>query len=225
MKSPKKAKPAVKVPTGDSIPANPWQNHRLAERFSYPGEGLKLPTPETLALIAAAASAGREMTPETAEEASDYAIFLWLMATERHNLTLRVKRSKEKGWHKHTSLLHAAKALGIPIPEDPFPSFDDFLRCVVNAKTPADSAKRLRDFFRAEVKSERGHEDEAAADARYVTYREKCEKRTLDATTWLLWAKDYRKWWKDCKAVKNRENVRKRSLKNISLDSQKQHLD
>lgn len=213
MKRPKKKKPAVEASTGDSTPPNPWQNHRLAERYSYPGEGLKLPTPETLALIAAAASAGREMTPETAEEASDYAIFLWLMATERLNLTLRVRRSKENGWHKHASHTDIAKALGIQIPEEPFPTFDDFLRLVVKTRTPADAEKRLRDFFRAELKRELGQEDETAALARLGKYR---DKGTFDGTTWLLWAIEYRTWWNERRANTNRENAKSQKLgKNV----------
>src|SRR5437016_1872330 len=99
-----------------------------------------LPSPETLALIGANVARGGSLK---AREAVTYAAELYDEACARleHATKLQDAYSRE-----------AAMFAGIPHPEK-FPApFDDFLRLIVRAKTPADATKRFRDFLRDRLK-------------------------------------------------------------------------
>ncbi|PYJ78630.1 MAG: hypothetical protein DME22_26695, partial [Verrucomicrobia bacterium] len=93
-----------------------------------------------LALIAANVARGGSLKPR---EAIAYAAELYDEACARleHAMKLQDAYTRE-----------ASMFADIPHPEKFPASFDDFLRLIVRAKTPADATKRFRDFLRDRVK-------------------------------------------------------------------------
>ena len=157
--------------------SNSEVTHPLESKYAYPDPKWKIPEPETLARIAAVMFKDNGKPAESAERAVENAYFLWLAATQLHNLTLRVKRARAKGWSNAESLYDIQsksarnvlgvaaqkKFVGIPMP-DKFPAgFDDFLTLIVKGKTLADSVKLLRDFLRADLKEKMDDPAKSAA--------------------------------------------------------------
>ncbi len=94
------------------------------------------PSPETLALIAANVAKGGSLKPV---EAIAYAAELYDEA----------RAKLERAMKYQDAAAHEADAWAdFPQPEKYPAPFGDFLRLIVNAKTPADSTKRFREFLR-----------------------------------------------------------------------------
>jgi hypothetical protein len=153
-----------------------------------------LPSIETLAMIAANVSAGKECEPGPL---IDYAFRLWIGAREklceenRDNNSVQTYDTAMDEWSKNISL-----------PEQFPATFDQFLASVVAAKVPADSMKRFREFLRERVKGEGALELLKEFRSMRFTY-----------DLWVEWAEPYRKWWGKQKskiAQKNQKKRRKR---------------
>lgn len=98
-----------------------------------------------------------------------------------------------------------------PPPKDHFPTYSDFLSRVVKAKTPADSQKRMRDFFRSECPPGRGA-DEFALD------RIKAWKREgfSSPAKWVKLATDYLFWHRKQVADQNSKNRKGKTKKPLA---------
>lgn len=99
------------------------------------------PSPEKLAMIAATLGKGATENPATAIA---YAAKLYDVACAHLESKARLSAAYQAEADKNAAIPQPGK---FPAP------FADFLRLIVNAKTPADSTKRFRDYHRYRVKS------------------------------------------------------------------------
>ena len=92
-----------------------------------------------------------------------------------------------------------------------FPAtLDDFLRLIVRAKTPADSMKRLRDFFRCRH-AEHPNRYRDAADTIAEIKAHDCEGGYFaDFQMWRSKANAYGVWWMNQKSLKASQSAQKR---------------
>jgi hypothetical protein len=170
-----------------------------------------LPSPETLAVIAANFAKGVNLPPAAAV---DYASSLWVESC-RKLYEMRLI---------HECYDSAARASAdFPRP-DKFPAkLDEFLRRVVCAKTPSDSTKRFRDFLRYRV--ERSYRPEHLKEAAEELGKKEIERRMdnevdlnmtryqkrgiLYEASWLSLVGDYRNWWASQKSNSARTSAMK----------------
>jgi hypothetical protein len=108
------------------------------------------------------------------------------------------------------------------LPKPPeFPAtLKDFLRLIVNAKTPADCMQRLRQFLRERgPRSSFWVDNPTPADkadtwvvSRIQAIREEDRKGGFftDQWAWLKLASAYTYWWKEQKSIKASESAKKR---------------
>ncbi len=137
-----------------------------------------LPSVEVLASIAAVVGKGRLAGPEFAVS---YALRLWKCA--------RAALGEELG-EAATDKFHSEieKELWdkLPPPPQDQPTFEQFLKLVVRAKTPADSTKRFRDYLRHNVSE--GEAMSRIAELKGVGFG--------DVFAWLDEAGAYLDWWR-----------------------------
>jgi hypothetical protein len=97
------------------------------------------PSPETLAMIAATLARGGVDNPATsiANAAALYDEARAHLELRDRNLAARQAKAEERA--------------ALPHPKQLPPTFDDILKLIVCAKTPADGTKRFRDYLRAEL--------------------------------------------------------------------------
>jgi hypothetical protein len=168
-------------------------------------DGIKPPTQFELAMLAATVSRGTTQEPL---EAVSYAWELWY---------------ESGGCVQHGGL--AAWALYRSI-EDPavlrswrerghaprkFPAtLDDFLRLIVKAKTPADSMKKLRDFFRHEQAQRPQLYGDPAGRIAEIKAADRAGGYFADFKRWQSMACVYEIWWADQKSLKASNSAKKR---------------
>lgn len=170
----------------------------------------RLPSIEELARLAAIASAGMKKRPS---DAVAYAFKLW---RESHAAIERFS-SEEAGIPGLGSFERtldqidlvqqeqaARKVLRANMSMPPkFPAtLEDFQRLIVKARTPADSTKRLRDFF---CHSFAATEDDPGTAAARLFQRIKDEDKaggSFSKQKWLLLGARYSAWWKDQRSSK-----------------------
>jgi len=168
-----------------------------------PMKPTKTPDIETLALLAAIVGQGMSKCPH---EAVDYAWKLWEESEQvvEHGYAARaLTRGDEtftfgKSWEGR-------------IPKK-FPGrLDDFLRLIVKARTPADSTKRLRDFFSEKSATDDMPDPGAAAAARIQKIKDGDKAGGyFTSTMWRSLAVLYEFWWQKQKSNKARVSAKKR---------------
>lgn len=91
-----------------------------------------------------------------------------------------------------------------------FPAkLDDFLRVVVDAKTPADSFKRLRDFYQYFYQHEEDPERKAIQSLEKIKDADK-QGGYFDVRSWLNLEALYSFWWQKQKSIKARASANQR---------------
>lgn len=163
---------------------------------------VQLPSRSALMLTAAIVSQGATKRPA---DAVNYALRLWVEAGK--TLQAEARANEQLGFE------------GISLPKKFPASLDDFLSLIVRARTPADSMKRLRDFFRdktvADLKTG-GFDGPVTPDdnAQVETAVEQDIKRLGDygisKTKWGALAKHYYGWWARQKSAKSGAAAKKR---------------
>jgi hypothetical protein len=193
-----------------------------------------LPSPASLASIAAVISKGNSLLPSAAV---DYAFDLYRESCARLERAMDEQQARDS----------AGKAAAVPLPTS-FPArLDDFLRLIVKGKTPADSACRFREFLRHRAKRDysphdektRTHqsdsewEEDLAHSRREAALhqerlarlgKEGIEKRIDDeacgalkkfrrkgfksADSWISLAQDFLGWWKRQRSEKARASAK-----------------
>jgi hypothetical protein len=92
-----------------------------------------------------------------------------------------------------------------------FPAtLNDFLRIIVRAKTPADSMKRLRDFFRHEQAENPDLYRDPADRIAEMKARDQDGGYFADFNTWRSLTRIYEGWWRSQKSSKASESASKR---------------
>jgi hypothetical protein len=163
-------------------------------------------------------------------------------STQRKNPADAVKHALEI-WREADKILRDERAAqtqrpfaGIPLPPKFPATLRDFLRLIVNARTPADSIKRFRDFQRQQnrnwlysQKSERqevemqgrtgtqkiapptlGPEDEELIERRTAADIESMQTEPFKKMKWLRLALLYNGWWRAVKSNKAKISAKKR---------------
>jgi hypothetical protein len=164
------------------------------------------PTQFELAMLAATVSHGLDEDPL---RAVGYAWRLWCDAGEvvrRGGGVLALLHERSiydpavvKGWRESGSA--PAK----------FPAtLDNFLRLIVKGKTPADSTKRLRDFFRYEQTRWPQLYGEPAGRIAEIKAADQAGGYFTDFKCWYLMASGYEGWWEDQKSLKASASGKKR---------------
>lgn len=162
------------------------------------------PTQFELAMLAATVARGEEEPLATV----DYAWKLWCDSGEvlqcDGTATLFLERavndpSVRKSWSDAGKMPRKFPA-----------TLDDFLRLIVRARTPADSMKRLRDFFRyQQAKNPDLHRDPVDRIAK-MKVRDKEEGYFADFKRWQSGACVYEIWWDSQKSSKASDSASKR---------------
>lgn len=175
-----------------------------------------LPTPETLAMIAAT---GIRDPNESAMIAVDRAYGLWSASCEK----LQVAEGTQAYYDQAAKFTE-----GIPRPATFPATLAEFLALVVNAKTPADSTKRFRDFLRYRAlrscqhdRSVKAARDDKARKAQVEKLMAEYGEREVSQrfaqykadgiqfeTSWDFIAQDYQSWWQGEKSAKARKSAR-----------------
>jgi hypothetical protein len=108
----------------------------------------------------------------------------------------------------------------VPKPESFPATLEDFYRLIVKARTPADCAKRFRDFLgnvcsrypapgKGESLARTAPEDSAIIHIQKIKDADK-EGGFFTESKWLALAGRYSDWWKQQKSSKSRESASKR---------------
>lgn len=193
----------------------------------------KLPSPETLAQIAATLVAGGQ-SPDVAAK---NALRLWQETCRILDPAHDAELAKVE-----TIVRDTIKKQLDELPAQWPAKLDDFLRLVVHAKTPADATKRFRDFLRERVRQSHVHqrhvwgeaspEDEAefqgrkkeqeAELARFLKQHPghfedkaanlvaKYKRNGLGLKEWQSLTAEYLQWWNGQKTATARANALKR---------------
>lgn len=196
------------------------QKKPIPELAVYEGE---LPTPLELAKIAAAVG-----PPDNPREAVRNAMRLYLEATEFRQAYEKASPIERASELDDTEAKRAAFiSLGtaarrkdrlrlqpcevkVPLPGS-FPAkYNDFLALVVRAKTPSDSEKRLRDFFRSQCPNEQ--DDLTFAGGQIAELKAK----GLNDPQWYAFGCDYLAWWNQEKSTKATHSGKKPKKKSTS---------
>jgi hypothetical protein len=163
------------------------------------------PTQFELAILAATVARGTEKTPL---EAIAYALDLWRDSGEvlwrGGALSLQHERAANapavrKSWRE----------AGMMPPRFPA-TLDNFLRLIVRAKTPADSMKRLRDFFRDQHARNPELYEDAAERIGMMKDFDKRGGYFTDFSRWHSMAGAYEIWWADRKSQSAHDSAKKR---------------
>jgi len=171
---------------------------------------IKAPDTKTLAVLAAIVGLGSKKRPH---ESVQYAWELWC---ESESL---VRRGEiDASW--------AIERVGDHLPDIKRPEWkdrlpkrfpatlDDFLRLIVKAKTPADSHKRLKDYFH-DVCAETGSKDPEGDAVKSIEFIKDLDKKggRFKRRAWVLEARSYDAWWRSKKSGKARESAKSKSPK------------